>query len=171
MAGVSALRDAAREAIFAAGGRGFVRFCAQGPALLVSDACRRGDAGALMRALEAAGFCAGEHAGLLHIAPGDEMLLALCAAQREHLAVDWESPLFEAQALCARLLKEARLPLDAGGRQLALDAMRLLWQDADKAAQGLPALREAIAVRLREGKKSGLYETGRLLCGWLEQQA
>ena len=55
MEGVTLLRSEAREAIFAAGGRGFVRFLAQGDALLVSDAPRRSDADALVKALYAKG--------------------------------------------------------------------------------------------------------------------
>lgn len=169
MAGVTALRDAARDALEAAGGRGFVRFLSQGDALLVSDANRRGDEARLKAALENAGFSCEVREGLLHITPGDGLLLRLCGEQAKSQNVDWAHPLFEAQALAARLLWEERLALDEGGRRLVLSAARLLWQPREKVIQGLPVLRGRIAVCLREGKRSGLYETGRLLCGWLAE--
>jgi len=50
-----------------------------------------------------------------------------------------------------------------------MDTARLLWQPKEKVLAGLSALRAGIAVRQREGKRSGLYEAGRLLCGWLEE--
>ena len=170
MAGVTALRDAAREAIFSAGGRGFVRFLLQGDALLVSDAPRRcADEAQIVRALEKAGFSCRIADGLAQMTPGDELLLALCGAQPDAIAIDWESPLFGAQALCARLLRETPLELDEGARRLIVETARLLWQPGDRALVGMDALRARIAVRLREGKRSGLHEAGRLLCGWLEE--
>lgn len=169
MAGVTILRDAARDAIFCAGGRGFVRFLAEGDALLLSDANRRGDTETLAGALESAGFGCEIRDGLLFITPGDERLMRLCLAQPEEMTVDWESPLFEAQALCARLLREEQTPLDEGGRRLVMKTARLLWQMESKVLCGLPDLRAMIAVRLREGKRSGLHETGRLLCGWIRE--
>lgn len=169
MAGVTALRDAARAAIFSSGGRGFVRFLAEGDALLVSDAPRRGEGDALLGALCAAGFTGEVRDGLLYITPGEDVLFALCAQQPEEIAVCWESPLFEAQALCARLLAEEALALDAGALRLMTETARLLWQPKDKVLAGLPSLRARIAVRLREGKRSGLHEAGRLLCGWLKE--
>lgn len=174
MAGVTALRDAAREAILAAGGRGFVRFGAEGNALLVSDAIRRcaedEQAAAMVRALREAGFDCEVQNGLLMITPGDARLLALCMAQPGAPDMDWNGSLWEAQALCARLTREAPLPLDGGGRRLVVETARLLWQPKDKAVAGLASLRARIAVRLREGEKSGLYEAGRLLGGWLGEQ-
>ena len=170
MAGVTALRDAAREAIFAAGGRGFVRFAAEGDALLVSDACRRSDAAPLIASLEAAGFACESRDGLLQITPGDALLLSLCAADAQEIAVDWESALCDVQALCARLLREERLPLDGAGRRLVMETARLLWQTRDKVLSGLTALRAMIAVHLREGKRSGMNEAGRLLAIWLEDE-
>ena len=167
MAGVTALRSEAREEILAAGGRGFVRFLAEGDALLVSDAPRRGGADALTDALCAGGYEAAERGGLLYITPGTERLLALCKSQPGEIAVDWESPLYEAQALAARLLGEKALELDGGGKRLVLETARLLWQPKEKVRLGLPALRARIAVRLREKQRSGLHEAGRLLCGWL----
>ena len=58
MAAVTALRERARAAVFAAGGRGFVRFLPAGEtALLVSDAPRRcGDVPALLDRMRARGF-------------------------------------------------------------------------------------------------------------------
>ena len=147
MAGVTALRDAARAAIFSSGGRGFVRFLAEGDALLVSDAPRRGEGDALLGALCAAGFTGEVRDGLLYITPGEDVLFALCA----------------------RLLSEEALALDAGALRLMTETARLLWQPKDKVLAGLPSLRARIAVRLREGKRSGLHEAGRLLCGWLKE--
>lgn len=169
MESVTQLRDAARAALLSCGGRGFVRFLSEGDALLVSDANRRGDPAALIAALSSAGFLAEERDGLLHIVPGDALLYALCSAQPEEIAVDWESPLFEAMALCNRLMRQAPLPLDAGGRRLVIETARLIWQPEEKVLSGLDSLRAMIAVRLREGKRSGLNEAGRLLCGWLAE--
>lgn len=169
MAGVTVLRDEARAAILSAGGRGFVRFAAEGDALLLSDANRRGDAKTLVRALEDAGFGCEIWDGLLYITPGDAQLMRLCATQPQEMTVDWESPLFEAMALVAHLLREDQMPLDEGGRGLVMKTARLLWQMESKVLAGLPDLRAMIAVRLREGKRSGLHEAGRLLCGWIRE--
>ena len=67
MAAVNAVRSKARDAVFAAGGRGFVRFLPDGEeALLVSDAPRRcQNPSALLCACGAAGFGAEERDGLL----------------------------------------------------------------------------------------------------------
>lgn len=169
MAGVTALRDAARAAIFSSGGRGFVRFLSQGDALLISDAPRRGESGPLIAALCEAGFDGVVREDLLYIMPGETLLLELCARQPEGIDVDWNGPLFEAMALCERLLGEPPMPLDHGALRLMIETARLLWQPKDKVLVGLPLLRARIAVRLREGKRSGLHEAGRLLCGWLEE--
>ncbi|MBR5224175.1 MAG: hypothetical protein IKV90_00730, partial [Clostridia bacterium] len=106
---------------------------------------------------------------LLYITPGETLLLELCGRQKAEIAVCWESPLFATMALCERLLGEAPLELDEGAGQLLMETVRLLWQPEEKVLAGLPALRARIAVRLREGKRSGLHEAGRLLCGWLEE--
>ena len=169
MAGVTTLRDAARAAIFSSGGRGFVRFLSQGDALLISDAPRRGESGPLIAALCEAGFDSALEDGLLLIMPTEARLLALCAQQPEEIRVEWESTLFEKMALCERLLGEPPMPLDHGALRLMIETARLLWQPKDKVIVGLCAIRAMIAVRLREGKRSGLYETGRLLCGWLKE--
>lgn len=170
MAGVTALREAARSAIFGAGGRGFVRFCAREDALLISDANRRSDAQVLARALADAGFACEIRDDLMLIRPTDERLLALCAAQEREIIVDWTHPLCRMQALAAHLTRETPLPLDEGGRRLLLSAARLLWQPEEKVLSGMSALRTQVAVRLREGKRSGLHETGCLLGGWLEER-
>ncbi len=169
MAGVTALRDEARAAIFAAGGRGFVRFCAEGDALLVSDVPRWGDGEVLVRALEDAGFACTIRGSLLLACPTDERLLTLCASQPQAIAIDWESPHVDAMALAARLLREAPIALEESGRGLVIRTARLLWQPKEKVLPGLSALRAQIAMNLREGKRSGLHETGRLLCGWLHE--
>lgn len=174
MAGVTQLRDAARAAMLDGGGRGFVRFCAEGDALLVCDALRRcaddAAAGRLIAAMEAAGFACASQDGLLYLTPGDALLLALCAGQPDTLALDWTRENYAARALGARLLREAPMLLDDGGQRLLIETARLLWQPEDRVAAGLPALRARVAVRLREGKRSGLHETGRLLAGWLQTQ-
>ena len=173
MAGVTALRDAAREAVLSCGGRGFVRFLAEGEALLLSDAPRRikdeAQREQMSHALCAAGFSCRIEGGLAYITPGQERLQALCDAQPEEICVDWESPLFEAQALCHRLLREPSQAFDGDAHRLVLEAARLLWQPEDKVLMGLSALRARIAARQREGKRSGLHEAGRLLCGWLKE--
>lgn len=156
------------------GGHGFVRFCAQGDALLVCDALRRcaDDAAKrrLIAAMEDAGFACAARDGLLYLTPGETLLLALCAEQPETIALNWAQEDYAARALSARLLREAPALLDEGGQWLIIETARLLWQPKDRVAAGLPALRACVAVRLREGKRSGLHETGRLLAGWLRAE-
>ncbi len=174
MAGVTALRDAARAAVLRAEGRGFVRFLSQGEALLISDAPRRcqsaQELARLTDALCAAGFSCRIEDGLAYLLPQRETLLALCDAQPEVVSIDWDGPLFEAQALCARLLRERQAQVGEDGMGLLVDAARLLWQPGDKALAGLAALRAKMAAMLRKGERGGLYETGRLLCGWLAER-
>ena len=81
---MTALRERARAAVFAAGGRGFVRFLPAGEtALLVSDAPRRcGDVPALLDGCRAAGFDARERDGLLLLTPTEAALRALEEAAR-----------------------------------------------------------------------------------------
>ena len=169
MAGVSDLRGEMRATVFAAGGRGFVRFAAGGDALLLSDAPRRSDAQALCAALERAGFRCEVREGLLFANPTDERLLALCAAQPDGLEIDWESPRCEAEAFAVRLVRKPAQPLDDQGRRMILETARLLWQGEEKVLAGLPTLRARAAAMLREGKSSGLHEAGRLLCGYLTE--
>ena len=173
MAGVTALRDAAREAVFSCGGRGFVRFLSEGEALLLSDAPRRikdeVQRKQLIHALRAAGFSCRIGNDLAYITPDEARLRALCDAQPNRICVGWESPLFEAQALCHRLLREPSQAFDGDAQRLVLEAARLLWQPKEKVLMGLSALRARIAARQREGKRSGLHEAGRLLCGWLKE--
>ena len=92
MAAVTALRERARAAVFAAGGRGFVRFLPAGEtALLVSDAPRRcGDVPALLDGCRAAGFDARERDGLLLLTPTEAALRALDVPTR--IDVDWDAP-------------------------------------------------------------------------------
>ena len=171
MAGVTALRSAARDALLSCGGRGFVRFLLQGDALLVTDALRRAGDGkaALIGAMERAGFSCREEDGLLYLTPSDALLAALCDAQPEGICVNWAHPLCEVMALCDWLMRQAPQPLDEGGRRLIIETARLIWQPEEKVLAGLDSLRGMIAVRLREGKRSGLSEAGRLLCGWLAE--
>ena len=146
-----------------------MRFLSQGDALLISDAPPRGESGPLIAALCEAGFDSALEDGLLLIMPTEVRLLALSRMQPDSIITDRESPLFETMALCERLLGEAPMPLDEGAGQLLMETVRLLWQPEEKVLAGLPALRARIAVRLREGKRSGLHEAGRLLAGWLEE--
>ena len=163
------LRDAARNALLAAGGRGFVRFCDQG-ALLVSDAIRRcGDDAAkeqLTIALAQAGFTCREQDGLLMIDPQDELLEAI--VYEGDFAVDLDSELCSVQALAARWLSRDKQTLTLAGRQLLLDALRLTWQD--RIADGLAQLRAQAAVMQRYGDTSGFCEAGAVLANWCDRQ-
>lgn len=171
MAGMSvpALRDRARAAMLSCGARGFMRFAQEGEGLLVTDAASRcGDGGAaLTAALEQAGFACTRDGGLVRITPGDALLERLCASGGE-LAIDWESPLHPAQALAARLMREAHTPLSGAGRALVLSAARLLWQPEDRVLAGLADIRALAAVRLRTQNRNGFYQTGALLANWCE---
>ena len=173
MAGVTALRDAARNALLSAGGRGFVRFAPEGSALLVSDANRRcegrEEAGRLITALRASGFSAWIADGLINIAPDDRLLEALCDAQPESIELS-DGELFETAAFAGRLIKNARLPLTGEGRRLTIETARLLWKPKTQMIDGMTALRAQVAAMLRTGERSGMHQAGRLLCGWLKEQ-
>jgi len=173
MAGLSviALRDLAREAMLACGARGFMRFALEGDGLLVTDAAARCEDGgaALCRALEDAGFDCQSDGRLLRITPGEYLLERLCTGEGA-VQVDWSSPLHPAQALAARLVREAYTPFDDSGKQLALETVRLLWQPPDRVLSGLEGIRAAAAVRLREGNRNGFYQAGRLLDNWCQEQ-
>ena len=166
------LRERAREAMLAAGGRGFVRFLPAGGALLATDAIRRcADDAARARltdALAQAGFACAVRGGLLEMTPTDDVLLV--PGGEERVAVDWESPLHPAQALAARFLKNPKQPLTPAGRQLILETLRLTWLAPDRVLSGLPALRAQAAVMLRRGDRSGLHEAGALLKEFCEQE-
>lgn len=166
------LRERARGAMLAAGGRGFVRFLPAGGALLATDAIRRcGDDAAraqLTEALHAAGFVCEERTGLLELTPADDVLSALDDGERA--AIDWESPLHPVQALAARFLNNPKQPVTPAGRQLILETLRLTWLAPDRALLGLPALRAQAAVMLRQGDRSGLHEAGAVLKEFCEQE-
>ena len=166
------LRERAREAMLAAGGRGFVRFLPAGDALLATDAVRRcaddASRARLTEALAQAGFVCGMRGGLLEMTPTDDVLLT--PGGEERVAVDWESPLHPAQALAARFLKNPKQPLTSAGRQLILETLRLTWLAPDRVLSGLPALRAQAAVMLRQGDRSGLHEAGTLLKEFCEQE-
>lgn len=165
------LRDRAREAMLAAGGRGFVRFLPPGGALLVTDAPRRcGDEAAYARleeAMEGAGFACTACGGLMELTPRDELLRALTA---QPPVIDWTSPMHPVQALACRFLAADRAPLSPAGRQLILEALRLCWQPREKVWAGLDALRAQAAAMLRAGDRSGLHETGAVLAAFCEQE-
>ena len=173
MARVTALslRDAAREAILAAGGRGFVRFLPSGGALLVTDANRRcadeNENAALAGALERAGFDCCACGGLLELTPRDDVLRRI--GYDEEAEIDWSSPLHPVQALGRRWHDREKQPLSAAGRQLILEALRLSWQPAEKAQDGAELLRAQGAVMLRMGDMSGMHEAGAILLDWCDQ--
>lgn len=164
-----ALRDMAREAMLAGGGRGFVRFPECG-ALLVSDAIRRCEDGVakarLLAAMTQAGFECREQDCLLLITPVDGVLSSIeCSGA---CTVDWNGPLCIVQALARRWLARARQPLTAAGRQLVVDALRLTWQD--RVRDGLAALCAQAAVMQRKGDTSGFREAGAVLKNWCDMQ-
>ena len=166
------LREQARGAMLAAGGRGFVRFLPAGGALLATDAIRRCEddtsRARLTDALAQAGFACGMRGGLLEMTPTDDVLLV--PGGEERVAVDWESPLHPAQALAGRFLAAEKRPLTPDGRQLILETLRLTWLAPDRVLSGLPALRAQAAVMLRRGDRSGLHEAGALLKEFCEQE-
>ena len=163
------LRDQARSAMLAAGGRGFMRFPEQG-ALLVSDAVRRcrdeADKARLLDTMKDAGFDCCELDGLLMITPCDALLAQIicdgCGM------IDWDGPLCSAQALAVRWLRRERQPLSPAGRQLIVDTLRLTWQN--RVLDGLTALRAQAAVMQRKGDTSGFHESGAVLKNWCDMQ-
>ena len=173
MARVTALslRDAAREAMLAAGGRGFVRFLPPGGALLVTDAGRRctneDENTALVISLERAGFTCFECGGLLELTPQDNVLCGI--GYHKKVEIDWSSPLHPVQALGRRWHDWERIPLSDAGRQLVLEALRLSWQPAEKAQDGAELLRAQGAVMQRKGDTSGMHEAGAILLDWCDQ--
>ena len=164
-----ALRSRAREAVLSAGGRGFVRFCAEDDALLVTDAVRRcgseAQKAALMKALSDAGFSVREEAGLLRLAPADALLDALDTTQ-ETPETDWDSPLYPVQALAKRLLAGEKTPLTDAGRRLVYLSLRLTGEPGKDVLSGLGAIRAQAAVMLRTGDRSGMRLCGVVLWNW-----
>lgn len=163
------LRDSARNALLAAGGRGFVRFCEQG-ALIVSDAIRRCESDAqrdkMIASLDRAGFDCREQDGLLLIDPKDQLLEVI--AYDGDFAVDWDGKLCAVQALAVRWLNRKKQPLTAAGRQMIIGGLRLTWQDRLK--DGLTHLRAQAAEMQRKGDTSGFQETGAVLADWCDRQ-
>jgi len=163
------LRDKARSALLAAGGRGFVRFPEQGT-LLVSDAIRRCESETekerLVQALDQAGFDANEQDGLLMISPQDELLEAI--AYEGDFAVNWDGGLCAVQALAVRWMNREKQPLTQAGRQLITDSLRQTWQG--RMQEGFTLLRAQAAVMQRRGDTSGFYQAGVVLAYWCEEQ-
>jgi len=163
------LRNAAREAMLACGGRGFVRFPESG-ALLVSDAIRRCEDSAakdaLIAAFARAGFDCWEQDALLMMNPTDALLEAI--GYEGSFLIDWDGALCPVQALASRWMKRERQPLTPQGRQLIIDTLRLTWQD--RIADGLALLSAQAAVMLRRGDTSGLREAGAVLADWCDRQ-
>ena len=125
MAAVNAVRSKARDAVFAAGGRGFVRFLPDGEeALLVSDAPRRcQNPSALLCACGAAGFGAEERDGLLLLTPTEETLRSLNLPRA--IDVDWSSADAPLAAFAARLMHRGDRPLTENGLRFAVETLRL----------------------------------------------
>ena len=170
MAAVNEIRAGARDAIFAAGGRGFVRFLPAGEdALLVSDAPRRCERpSALLEACQAAGFDAQERDGLLLLTPTEERLRRLNLPQS--IDVDWASAAVPLAAFAARLMRREDRPLTENGLRLAVETLRLLWQDDEHVRRGLPMLRARAAACLRERDDSGFFLAGALLAERFQKQ-
>ena len=170
MAAVSAqtIRAKAREAIFTAGGRGFVRFLPEGGALLVSDAARRcGDVRTLLNACRMAGFAAEERDGLLLLTPTDSTLSALCGACGQTVRItDWDEEKASAAAFSVRLTRRKDAPLTADGRRLVLETLRLLSQDDAHILMGMAGIRARAAAQLRRKDESGMREAGALIAEW-----
>lgn len=164
-----ALRDRARTALLAAGGRGFVRFPERG-ALLLSDAIRRCEDDAakarLLAALTEAGFACRERDKLLEITPTDALLAEIVC--EGVCRIDWDGPRCRVQAISARWLKKPILPLSKDGRQLIIDTLRLTWQD--RVTDGLDALCAQAAVMQRQGDVSGFRTAGAVLKDWCDMQ-
>jgi len=160
------LRDAAREAMIAAGGRGFVRFLPPGGALLATDANRRcrdeSDKAALCAALACVGFVCAEQDGLLALTPADCMLGEI--AYDGDRPMDWDSELHQAAALGLRWMSKEKRPLTDAGRQLILEALRMSSQR--QPSTGVDALRTRGAVMQRTGDISGMHEAGAILLDW-----
>ncbi len=170
MAAVNDIRVSAREAVFAAGGRGFVRFLPAGEdALLVSDAPRRCEKpSALSEACEAAGFAAQERDGLLLLTPTEERLRRLNLPQM--IDVDWAGEDAPLAAFAARLMRREDRPLTENGLRLAVETLRLLWQDDAHVRRELPTLRARVAACLRIHDDSGFFLAGALLAERFQKQ-
>ena len=166
------LRAEAREAMLAAGGRGFMRFLPPGGALLATDAIRRCESDlqkrALIDAFNTAGVACCEKDALLMITPEDALLS--CIAYDGKAEIDWASPLHRVQALGLLWNRKPKKALTQDGRQLVIEALRLSWQPFHQAEDGFDALRARAAVILRRGDDSGFYEAGAVLLDWCGQE-
>ena len=172
----AALRDLARDALLAAGFRGFVRVAPAGGPLLVTDAGRRAGPAGPEDALRAAGFPA-ERAenGLLFFSPEEGLLRALAESWTGQVpagfSAEGDGALLPARSLAARLLRAAPAgEWTAAGWQLLLEALRL----PDPSGNGWPeaeTLRPRLARMLREGDRSAMRETGALMAARLSARA
>jgi len=164
------LRTAAREAVLAAGGRGFVRFLTEG-ALMATDAVRRcadeAQRSALILSLEQAGFVCREQDGLLLLTPKDALIEGLTY---DHIKeTDWHDPMHPVRALGMRWIGKQKKALTPQGRQLIMETLRLCWQDAGQTLRGMEALRARAAVMQRHRDTSGMHEAGAVLLGWCDE--
>ena len=160
------LRDLARERVMAAGGRGFVRFCPEGPQLLATDAYGRCEGktaqAALVQAVESAGFSCCVQGNLLLMTPQEALIKSVCP-EAKAVQIDWDDPLHPVLALCARWSRAPVSPLTCAGRQLVVDTLRLTWQGKARVNAGLDALRAQAAVMQRTGDRSGLRMAAAIL--------
>ena len=160
----AALRTRARDAILAAGGRGFVRFAPEGP-LLLSDAAKRCDAQTAVGLLDALcrnGFKARLSDGMVYAEPTDALIEQMVAGAQMP-EIDWENPLHPVQALAARWMSAPEMPCTDRGRSLVRETLRLVWQPQDRVLAGLGALRAQAAAMLRERDTGGMRLAGAIL--------
>lgn len=166
------LRTRARDALLAAGGRGFVRFDKAGD-LLISDAARRCANGqtlvGLIDALCENGFSTHISDGMIGMNPTDALIGEL-AADAAIPQIDWESPLHPAQSLAARWMNMPETAMTDCGRMLAIETLRLIWQPQERVMAGLPALRARAAAMLRERDTGGMRQAGAILAKYLTTQ-
>lgn len=167
------LRDRARAALIASGGRGFMRFAQTGDALLITDAirrCKHDDEKMRMKAaLHAAGFACLEEENLLYLMPEDALIDAL-GEEAPQADVNWTSDLHPLMALAARLSAQPELTLTPDGRRLVIETLRLTGQPGADVMKELDSLRAQAAVMLRRGDRSGMRTAGRILWDWCQKE-
>lgn len=162
----ASLRDSARTAMLAAGGRGFMRFAGEGDALLATDAVRRcADADTLADALRQAGFVCCQRDGLLLLTPQDDLLRALCTPSGR-AEIDWDRDDHPVRSLAHRWLCAPDTAFSAAGRRLVIDTLRLTGMPGADVPGGSDALRAQAAVMLRRGDRSGMRAAGAVLLEW-----
>ena len=106
----------------------------------------------MLEACRAAGFDAQERDGLLLLTPTEERLRRLNLPQS--IDVDWASAAAPLAAFAVRLMRREDRPLTENGLRLAVETLRLLWQDDEHVRRGLPML------RARARKSAPSYSSG-----------